>query len=310
MITILAGGSGAAKFLKGLVRVRPREEMTVVVNTADDVILHGLHISPDVDTVLYALAGVLSRKRGWGIQGDSFRCNDRLGTLGLENWFQLGDLDLATHIYRTWRLSQGATPTKVTEELGQALGIRSKVLPMTDSRVETRLMTELGELSFQEYFVKHRHRPKVLEVAYRGIEEAAAAPGVLRAIEEAKTIVIAPSNPVTSIGPIISLPDLRQALRRAEGRRAAISPFVEGRAISGPADLLMGVWGLDPTPGGLAAAYSHLIDYLIIDEADEGWTQEVQRLGITAVAARIIMRGPEEEVALARETMKALEGVS
>jgi LPPG:FO 2-phospho-L-lactate transferase len=308
MIVVLAGGTGAAKLLRGLVRVHPQEDLCIVVNTADDVIVHGLHVSPDVDTVLYALAGMLSRRRSWGIQGDTFRCNERLGGLGLENWFKLGDLDMATHLYRTWRMPSGASHSQVTRELAERYGVRARVLPMTDDRVETRLMTDRGELGFQEYFVKYRYEPEVSAVWYEGAEEARPGPGILQALREAERILIAPSNPVTSIGPILAIPGVREAIGAATGVRLAISPFVQGRAVSGPADVLMRVWNLDPTPAGLAEAYRGLIDYLIIDEADAGCTTEVRRMGITPLVTRTVMREPDEEVALARTTVEALEG--
>ncbi len=307
MITLLAGGTGAAKFLRGLAKVHPEEDISIIVNTGDDFVHFGLYVSPDVDTILYCLAGVLSKERGWGIEGDTFRCNSRLGQMGMENWFMLGDLDLATHLFRTRRLSQGSTLSEVTRELCSIYGIKAGVLPMSDATVETRLATEDGELAFQEYYVKLQYRPKVIEVRYAGAETAEPSPGVLSAIEEAEAVIIAPSNPVTSIGPILSTGGVRDALRKAKGKRLALSPFVGGEAVSGPATVLMGTWGMEPNPGGLAQVYSQLIDYMIIDEVDRRWKRQVEGSGIKAFVAETIMKGPEEEVALARQTLRFLE---
>lgn len=305
MITVLAGGTGGAKLVRGLARVRPASELCIIVNTGDDFVVHGLYVSPDVDTILYALAGVLSRRRGWGIRGDTFRCNERLGRLGMENWFRLGDQDLATHLFRTSMMSKGLKLSDVTRHLAEKYGISSLVLPMTDDRVETRIKSSVGELGFQEYFVKHRHTPEVYEVLYEGASEAEPAPGVVEAVQEAHGIIIAPSNPVTSIGPILAIGEVRRALRAARVR-VAISPFLGGRAISGPADVLMRARDLEPTPVGLIRAYNGLIDYLIIDEADEGWTAEVRKMGVEPLVSRIVMRNEEDEAYLAGVAIQAM----
>ncbi len=306
MITLLAGGTGAAKFLRGLVGVYPQEDISVVVNTGDDFIHYGLHVSPDVDTILYCLAGVLSKSRGWGIEGDTFTCNSRLGELGLENWFLVGDLDMATHVMRTWKMSQGERLSDITSEMSARYGIKAHILPMSDERVETRLITENGELGFQDYYVRQRYRPRVFEVKYAGAEKARPGPGVIQAIRGAEAVIVAPSNPVTSIGPILAIKGIREALLRAPGKRLAISPFVGGAALSGPADVLMKASGLEPNPGGLAAVYSRLIDSMVIDEVDRSWMAHLKSEGLEPFPMRTIMEGPEDEKALARETLRVL----
>src|SRR5258706_8315723 len=208
MITVLCGGTGAAKFLQGLVRVVAPRELTCIVNTGDDLIWWGLHVSPDLDSVAYGLAGLLSRECGWGVEGDTFECLGRMRALGAPAWFGLGDRDLATHLFRSERLRAGATLTQATAEIAQKLGIAARILPMSDERVETRVATEIGELSFQEYFVRERHAMAVRGVRFVGAEGARPAPGVVEAIAKAEAVMIAPSNPITSVGPILAVPGI------------------------------------------------------------------------------------------------------
>src|SRR6201997_4284571 len=217
-VVALAGGVGAARFLDGLTRVFAPERIFIIGNTADDAEMHGLHVSPDLDTVTYTLSGLADRKRGWGISGDSFRCLDALGRLGADTWFQLGDRDLATHLYRTQRLRQGAKLSDITGEITAALGVRSRIVPMSDDRVRTRICTPTGEIEFQTYFVKRRARDKVISVRFEGASEASPAPGVLDTIAGAEAIILCPSNPFISIGPILAIPGIREALHQKRER--------------------------------------------------------------------------------------------
>src|ERR1700730_13720661 len=234
-VVVLAGGVGAARFLRGLVRVVPPEDITVIGNTGDDLWWHGLYIAPDLDTVTYWLAGVADEARGWGIRGDTFTAQEAFAQLSDTSWFQLGDRDLATHWYRTGRLADGVPLHRITAELAERLGVRSRVLPMSDAPVETRLKTDAGDLHFQEYFVRERSRPAVHEIYWTGLEEATPAPGVAEAINAARLVLIAPSNPIISIGPILRVPGMRPLLAAARARTVAISPLIGGRAGEGPA---------------------------------------------------------------------------
>ncbi|MGI9023769.1 MAG: 2-phospho-L-lactate transferase, partial [Acidimicrobiales bacterium] len=253
MIVTLAGGVGASRFLQGLVNVVDPESVVAVVNTADDVVLHGLHVSPDLDTVTYALAGAVNPEQGWGVAGESWTVMDSLGRFrtsapeGSEagvTWFRLGDRDLATHLYRTQRLAEGAPLSQVTAEIVGAWGLRCRLLPMTDDRVETRMVVEgEGEIGFQDYFVARRHAVVVESVRFAGAAAATPGPGVVEALETAALVVIAPSNPVVSIAPILAVPGLEEAVAARREETVAISPIVAGAALKGPADRLMSELG-------------------------------------------------------------------
>ncbi|MCI0348582.1 MAG: 2-phospho-L-lactate transferase [Acidobacteriales bacterium] len=298
MIVVLTGGTGGAKFVQGLQQVVPAEELTVVVNTGDDLEWWGLHVSPDIDSVVYALAGSLSSERGWGIEGDTFSCLEWMKQLGAPGWFQLGDRDLATHLRRTQLLRAGKSLSQTTAEITSSFGLRSRVLPMSDDRVETRVMTSIGDLSFQEYFVRERFQVEVQDVRYAGAEAAHAAPGVVEAIVSADALFIAPSNPITSIGPILAIQELRQALQEVPGTILAISPIVGGDAVSGPAAALMRAFGLPVSPEGVAQHYRDFLDVLVIDKQDAD--RVPARVGEVEVAsANIIMKRVEDKAALA-----------
>ncbi len=305
MIVVLAGGVGAARFLQGLVQVVPPAEVTVVVNTADDVEVHGLHVSPDVDTVLYHLAGLADEARGWGIRDDTFGALELLGRYGQETWFQLGDRDLATHVYRTLLLRK-LSLSAATDRLRQGLGIASRVLPMTDSRVQTYVQTPAGWLPFQEYFVKRHAADDVLGVQFRGAEVAVAARGVCEALAAADGVILAPSNPVVSIGPILALEEIHAALRETRAPRVAISPIVGGATIKGPADRMLRGLGREVSAVGVAEGYHGLIDAFVLDTVDAALAPRVEALGIHAVVTDTIMRGPAEKAALARAALAAL----
>ena len=296
MITVLTGGTGGAKFVWGLAQVVPADQLTVIVNTGDDLSWWGLHVSPDLDSVLYALAGKLSVERGWGYADESFRCLERMRALGAPSWFQLGDLDLATHLRRTEMLRAGMTLSEATAELCRAMGVHVQTLPMTDDAVETRVITPEADLSFQEYFVRDRFEPDVLAVKFRGAEKARTTPGVLEAITSADIVFIAPSNPVTSIGPILAIPGVRDVLRATTAQIAAVSPIVGGAAVSGPAGKLMTMRSWKVSPIGIAAAYRDFIDIVIADKQDE----PIHLEGVQFAFTDTVMRSDADKTNLAR----------
>lgn len=306
MIVVLAGGIGAAKFLEGLVAVMPPEEVTVIANTGDDACFHGLHVSPDMDTVMYTLAGWVDRGRGWGIAGDTFHCLEALQGLGAATWFQLGDRDLATHLYRTRRLREGATLADVTRELCQAAGVRCRLVPMSNDPAPTRLRTSAGMLSFQEYFVKLRQEPEVLEVDLAAAERSAAAPGVVQSVMEAAGVIVAPSNPLISIGPILAVRGVREALRQTRAPLAAISPIVGGKALKGPADRMLTSLGLGASASAVAELYRDFADVFVLDQQDVHLQPEVESKGMTAVVTQTIMATSEAKQQLARTALQAL----
>ncbi|HUI76304.1 MAG TPA: 2-phospho-L-lactate transferase [Bryobacteraceae bacterium] len=308
-VVALAGGVGAARFLDGLARVVPPARLFIIGNTGDDAEIHGLHISPDLDTVTYTLAGLADPQRGWGIRGDRFGCLEALGRLGGETWFQLGDRDLGTHLYRTDRLRQGATLTEITAEITARLGVRSKLVPMSDARVRTRICTAAGELEFQTYFVKRRARDKVASVRFEGAAEAKPAGGVLEAIAEAEAILFCPSNPFISIHPILAVPGIREALERRRDRVAAVSPIVGGRALKGPAAAMMKSMNMRPSAAEVARLYTRLVGLFVMDEADRKQIAAVENLGMRAVVTGTVMHGRRERKALARVVVREM-GIS
>ena len=306
-LTVLAGGVGAARFLSGLVHVMPPETITVIVNTADDLTSYGLFISPDIDIITYTLAGIVNPERGWGVADDSFHCLSMLDTLGHSTWFNLGDKDLGTHIHRTFRLQQGWTLDQITEEIRIALNVKSKVIPMTNQRVMTKINTSTDILPFQEYFVKRNAQDKVKEILFDGIKNACPAPMVIESIEAAKTVIIAPSNPFVSIGPILSVKGVRNAIRRTAATVVSISPIVGGAAIKGPAARMMGDLHHEVSALGVARIYKDLLDVMIIDEQDTNLKNEIEELGIKTVVTDTIMSSFQKKINLSNTVLKALE---
>lgn len=268
MITLLAGGVGGARMLRGLARVVPHPELTVVVNTGDDDEFYGLNVSPDIDTIIYTLAGLAPIERGWGISGDTFRVREELDRLTGKGWFALGDRDIATHVFRTSRLREGATLSEVTAEICKARGIGVRVLPMSDDRVRTEVMSDQGVLPFQDYLVRLRAEPKVKSVRYRGARKASVAAGVIDSIENSALVIIAPSNPFVSIGPILSLPGLRPALARARDRVVAVSPLIGGRAVKGPLAEMLSAMGRGTDGNAIAEFYKGLATRLVVAPGD------------------------------------------
>ena len=306
MLTALAGGVGAARMLRGLAAVAGPAAVTAVVNTADDVILHGLHVSPDLDTVVYTLADANDEERGWGLAGETWTAMEALERYGGQTWFRLGDRDLATHLYRTQRLAEQATLSEVTAEVAAAWGVGVRVLPVSDERVETRV-TVAGptpdtseEIGFQEWFVGRRHGVAVESVRFEGAEEAEPAPGVLAAVAAADRVVICPSNPVVSIGPLLAVPGVADAVRARRPDVVAVSPIVAGAALRGPADRLMADLGHEASVVGVARLYAPYAACLVVDEADAGLAAAVEAEGVRCVVAPTVMAGPERAAALAR----------
>ncbi|MGZ4788868.1 MAG: 2-phospho-L-lactate transferase [Terriglobales bacterium] len=306
MITVLTGGTGGAKFVWGLAQIIPPEELTVIVNTGDDLTWWGLHVSPDLDSVMYALAGKLSRDRGWGYDDDSFRCLERMRSLGADGWFQLGDLDLATHLRRTQLLSSGKTLTEATAELCRAMGVKQRVLPMSDEPVRTIVATSDGELAFQEYFVRERCKPTAVDVTFQGAEKTTTAPGVLQSIIHSDLVLIAPSNPVTSIGPILAVPGVRDALRCTTAQVIAVSPIIAGSAVSGPAGEMLKMSGHVVSAVGVAEAYRGLLDVLIADTQDESARRDIESKDVHAVFTNTVMKSDDDKIALAKFAIAVL----
>jgi LPPG:FO 2-phospho-L-lactate transferase len=306
MICVLAGGVGAARFLSGLVQVVEPAEVAAVVNVADDFVLHGLHISPDLDTVTYTLAGEVDPETGWGLRGESWTAMDGLERYGGVTWFRLGDRDLATHLYRTQRLAEGATLHGVTTEITRAWDIAVRVLPVTDLPLRTMVTLADGpEVEFQEYFVHQRHDVAVSAVRFAGAEAALAAPGVLEAITGADVVVVAPSNPVVSIGPLLAVPDVAAAVRARRERTVAVSPIIGGRALKGPADRLLRELGHEVSAVGVARLYRDVAATLVLDEVDADLAEAVAAEGIRPVVGPTVMSDPAAAAALARLTLSA-----
>lgn len=309
MITVLAGGVGAARLLAGLVQVVDPAELTAVVNTGDDLVMHGLEISPDLDTVTYTLAGAIDPERGWGLAGESWQAMESLRRYGGDAWFGLGDRDLGTHLYRTARRRAGATLSEVTDEITRAWGLDLRLLPVTDGVLRTRVTVAVdGEISFQEYFVKRQHDVAVTAVRFEGAGAVDPAPGVLEALGHAARIVIAPSNPIVSIGPLFAVPGVRDAVAARRDDVVAVSPIVAGAALKGPADRLMVELGHEASVVGIARIYAAVAGTLVIDEADADLAGAVEAEGLRCIVAPTIMSSPERSAALARVVLGPLDG--
>jgi LPPG:FO 2-phospho-L-lactate transferase len=304
VITILTGGTGGAKFVDGLRQIVAPEELTVIVNTGDDLLWWGLYVSPDLDSITYMLAGKLSQERGWGVKGDTFYCLQAMGQLGQPIWFHTGDRDVATHIFRSKLLSDGKTLSEVTAEIAGRLGIKARILPMSNSRVETRVGTPVGELSFQEYFVERWYQDPVESIRYAGASDAEPAPGVIDAIRGSEAVILAPSNPVSSIAPIMAVPGIREALRESRARIAAVSPIVAGAAVSGPAGILMQAQGFPVSIAGVAEFYHDFLDLLVVDSKDRRMAEELQKSGMKVHCTQTLMRTQEDRIALAKAVLQ------
>ncbi len=314
-VLALAGGVGGAKLALGLARALPPDRLTpdrltIVVNTGDDECFHGLHVSPDLDTVMYTLAGLSNTETGWGLAGETFHALEMLGRYGAETWFGLGDRDLATHIRRTQLLREGMSLSEVTAELAGCLGIAGQdgpqivpqiaplIVPMSDQPVRTVLETDAGDLPMQQYFVKHGSQPQVRAIRYEGAEDALPSPSFARALEQAAMVVLCPSNPFLSLGPILAIPGVRESLA-AVPKKVAVSPIIGGAALRGPAAKIMAELGYPATCVGVARQYQGICDYFLLDQQDVGLAPEIEELGMTPLVAPIIMESDEDKVALA-----------
>jgi LPPG:FO 2-phospho-L-lactate transferase len=289
-------------------QVIPAEEITLIVNTGDDLLWWGLYVSPDIDSITYVLSGLLSRERGWGVKGDTFLCLQAMGQLGEPTWFHTGDRDLAMHLLRSRLLAEGKTLSEATATISDKLGVKAKILPMSNSRVETRVDTPLGELSFEEYFVQRWYQDPVNSVRFAGATDAEPAPGVIEAITSADAVILAPSNPITSIGPILSVPGIREALCSARGKVAAVSPIIGNAPVAGPAGILMSAQGLACSIAGVAKAYEDFLDVLICDKRDARAADELRKSGLRVQCAQTIMKSSEDRAALAKTVLATSTG--
>lgn len=298
-VALLAGGTGGAKLAHGFQQVLAPGELSVIVNVADDIELYGLHVSPDIDSVLYTLGGLIDTERGWGVRNDTWTALEMLARYGEPDWFQIGDADLATHVHRTRLLADGSL-TDVTAAMAAALGVPSHVLPATDDRTRTLLETSEGPMEFQEYFVGRRQEPEVSAVRVDGIEAARPTTAVMSALDGAGLVVLAPSNPLVSIGPILELRGVRRALAASSVPRVAVSPIIAGKALKGPADRMLSSTGHEPSALGVARIYAGLVDRFVLDEADAALAPDVEALGMAAEVLPTIMRTDDDRAALAR----------
>jgi LPPG:FO 2-phospho-L-lactate transferase len=305
-VAALAGGVGAAKFLTGLVPQIKPDDLTVIANTGDDIELFGLHISPDVDIVTYTLAGIVDEAKGWGIKNDTFHCLNMLKTYGVDAWFNLGDADLGTHIYRTQQLKKGKTLTEITSQICRSLGLETKILPMSNERFETRINTPMGWMHFEEYFVKHQCRPEVLDVEFAGAESALPSPGVLEALLEADLVVVCPSNPIVSIGTILSVAGVRETLKQTKARVVGVSPIVAGATIKGPADKMLRALGCEASAYGVAKLYSDFLDSFVVDQKDAAEKKRIEGLGTDVLVTNTVMKTFADKVSLAKTVLDSL----
>jgi LPPG:FO 2-phospho-L-lactate transferase len=303
-VVALAGGIGASKLLVGLSRAMDPRALTIIVNTGDDIVLHGLTISPDLDIVTYSMAGVVNPETGWGFREETFRALDQLAAYGRPAWFNLGDRDLATHIHRTALLREGRSLSEAAESIRLAFGVQSKILPMSDQAVPTMIDTDQGQLHFQEYLVQRRAEPVVRNISFDGIERALPAPGVIEALERAAVIVICPSNPLISIGPILAVPGVREVLRKRREDVVAVCPIVGGKSLKGPSDRMLAQLGFGVSASGVARMYQDICATFLIDSMDAGERAAVEALGMTAVVCSTIMQTLEDKERLAVETLR------
>ncbi|MGE0128317.1 MAG: 2-phospho-L-lactate transferase [Blastocatellales bacterium] len=311
MITALAGGVGASKFLDGLSRVAPPEDISIIVNTGDDIEMFGLYIAPDLDIVTYTLAERVNRETGWGLAGETFNCLEQLlGYTRTERWFNLGDRDLATHIFRTEQMRRGNSLSEVADRVRTALGVKSRILPMTDTHTPTTIITDEGEMHFQEYLVKRRAQPKVAGIRFENIESAEPAPGVAEAILESDAVIICPSNPLISIGPILAVPGMRELLKQTKATVVAISPVVGGASLKGPTDRMLADLGMQVSAAQVARLYSDIADVFILDVQDKQARHEIEKLGLKVCVTDTVMSGLEEKIRLAAVTLEAVTNVS
>jgi LPPG:FO 2-phospho-L-lactate transferase len=305
MITALAGGVGAARFLTGLTQLVKQEDITIIVNTGDDMNMFGLHISPDIDIITYTLTGIVNEEKGWGIKDDTFQCLKMLNKIGLDTWFALGDKDLATHIFRTEMLKKGYTLTQITEKMCRSLGLRTKVLPMTNEKFETWIHLKEKFVHFEEYFVRRASKDDILGVEFIGASDAKPAPGIIEALMTSEKIVICPSNPIVSIGTILSVKGIRGTLQKTNAKIVGVSPIVAGAAIKGPADKMLTCLGLEVSAYSVAKLYSDFLDVFVIDVKDSEQAQRIRHLGIDVKVTNTIMKSLDDKIGLAKTVLES-----
>ena len=309
-IAALAGGVGGSKLVLGLYQVMDPRDLTVIANTADDVVMHGLHVSPDPDILIYTLADLVNPETGWGLRGESFRVAEGLAQYGRPTWFQLGDRDLATHIHRSAMLAGGATLSQVIESIRTAVGVKARILPMSDQFVPTMLDTDEGRMHLQDYFVRRRCEPQLRGIEFAGVAEAQPAPGVIEAIEQADGIVVTPSNPLISIGPILAVPGVRAALCRRREKVVAVCPLVGGKSLKGPSDKMMAQLGYDVSCAGVARLYQDFCSTMVIDNGDIDQGPALKALDMKPVICPTVMRTLGDKEQLARVLLRVFEGES
>ena len=304
MIVALAGGVGAARFLQGLVRIHRENDITVIVNTGDDLIHYGLYISPDTDIIMYTLAGIINEEKGWGIKGDSFNCLEMLRKYGFEVWFNTGDMDLSTHILRTKLMNNGVTLSDCTNKLSKLLGVKTKIIPKSNERVETRIITEKGNMSFQEYLVKRSAKDIVTNITFKGINKANPAPEIIESIMNADLIIVCPSNPFVSIKPILSIKGIEEALIKAKSPKISITPIIGNKPVKGPLDKIMRGLDLEISAFTVANYYQRFIDAFILDESDQNLKDRIISLGVKVYLMDTLMRGNEEKTQIANNVLR------
>ena len=308
MITALGGGVGAAKFLSGLTQVISPEKLKVIINTGDDIDVYGFRVSPDIDSIIYRLSKNVDIKKGWGIEGDSFNCLESLSNLGFETWFQIGDKDFATHKLKAHLKLKGFSLSEITKEVAKRYGLtKVTLIPMTEDKVETWINTDIGEIHFQEYYIKHKMEPEVYSINIKGIKEADPAPNVIKSILSAELIIICPSNPIISIGPILKVKGIREALISSDAKKIAISPLIAGKPLKGPTDRLMKGLGLEVNSIEIAKIYKDFLDIMVLDESDRSITENIEELGIKTLVTNTVI--PDEKTSM-QLSKKILEFVN
>ena len=307
MYVALAGGVGAARFLEGLIRVIPQRDTTIIGNVGDDAEFYGLHISPDLDIVTYTLAGLVDQPKGWGFRGDTFHSQEQMQTYGYKPWFNLGDRDLATHLFRTEQLRRGKRLSDVTADIVSRLGLGVRLLPASDDQLTTYVQTSKGKMHFQEYMVKRKTAPRVRSVVFEGAGSARPARHVVESIMKADGVIICPSNPIVSIGAILAVNGIRSAIRKTKARLVAVSPIIGGKTVKGPADKLMKAVGVEVSAFGVAHYYRDFLNALIIDDVDKDLAPRIEALGIKTIATQTLMKTMADKIQLARIAISELE---
>lgn len=307
MITALAGGIGASKFLEGLSQAMPPEDISIIVNTGDDLEIFGLYVAPDLDIVTYTLAGLVNPDTGWGLTSDTFHCLDSLLRFTeTERWFNLGDRDLATHIYRTQMLRSGRKLSEVADRVRNTLGVASRILPMTEGYTPTTVLTEKGEMHFQQYMVKNRAQLKISGVRFENIQSAKPAAGVAEAILQAEAVIVCPSNPIISIGPILAVPGVRDLLKATQAKIVVISPVVGGASLKGPTDRMLRELGMEVSATQIAKLYADFADIFVLDRQDEALRPKIEKLGLQVLIADTVMSDAAKKTALAKSVLQML----